>query len=104
MQPLSSQLRDEFLALWEEYESATSPEAKVVKALYKIEVKFPQGVSNGEILKLSIVCDRVGNTSVKYHVKAFGISHHFQTEAILFETNITFVNINEVSQKQTIQR
>ncbi len=29
-------------------------------------VKFRQGVSNGEILKFSIICDRIGTTSVKY--------------------------------------
>jgi putative hydrolases of HD superfamily len=34
---LSPELRNEFLALWEEYESAASPEAVAVKALDKLE-------------------------------------------------------------------
>lgn len=37
MQPLPPKRRDEFLSLWEEYESASSPEARAVKALDKIE-------------------------------------------------------------------
>jgi acyl-CoA hydrolase len=67
-------------------------------------VEFRHGVSNGEILKFVMTCDRVGNSSVKYNVKAFGIRHHTHTEAILFETNITFVNINSEGKKQTIKR
>ncbi|MGP1387704.1 MAG: acyl-CoA thioesterase [Thainema sp.] len=67
-------------------------------------VKFRQGVRNGEILKFSIICDRIGFTSVKYDVKALGIRQHTQAEAILFETNITFVNIDRDGKKQTINR
>ena len=67
-------------------------------------VEFRHGVSNGEILKFSIVRNYVGNSSVKYTVKAFGIRLHTQIEAILFETNITFVNINSEGKKQTIKR
>lgn len=67
-------------------------------------VEFRHGVSNGEILKFAIICARVGNSSVKYNVKAFGIRHHMHTEAILFETSITFANINNEGKKQTIKR
>jgi len=67
-------------------------------------VEFRRGVSSGEILKFSIVCDRVGNTSVKYHVKVFGTRNHLHAETILFETNITFVNIDEKGKKETIKR
>ncbi len=62
-------------------------------------VEFRHGVSNGEILKFSIICNYIGNSSVKYNVKAFGTRHHSHTEAILFETNISFVNINSEGKK-----
>jgi putative hydrolase of HD superfamily len=44
---LSPELRNEFLALWEEYESATSPEAVAVKALDKLEtmIQHNQGIN-----------------------------------------------------------
>lgn len=47
MQPLEPQLRSDFLALWEEYENASSPEALVVKALDKIEtlIQHNQGAN-----------------------------------------------------------
>ncbi|AMV17019.1 HD domain-containing protein [Planctomyces sp. SH-PL14] len=35
--PLPPRLRDEVLALWDEYEAAATPEAKVAKALDKLE-------------------------------------------------------------------
>ena len=35
--PLPARLRDEIVGLWEEYEAATSPEAKLAKALDKLE-------------------------------------------------------------------
>ncbi|BEP36739.1 HD domain-containing protein [Variovorax sp. V59] len=37
MAPLDDKLRTELLSLWDEYENATSPEAKAVKALDKLE-------------------------------------------------------------------
>lgn len=67
-------------------------------------VEFRHGVSNGEILKFSIVCSHVGHSSVTYTVKVFGIRKHTQTETILFETNITFVNIDSENKKQPIKR
>lgn len=47
MQSLPSTLRDEFLSLWEEYEQATSPEARTVKALDKLEtlIQHNQGAN-----------------------------------------------------------
>jgi putative hydrolase of HD superfamily len=35
--PLAAPLRDEIVALWDEYEAATSPEARLAKALDKLE-------------------------------------------------------------------
>lgn len=37
MAPLPAQLQSEFLALWDDYDQAASPEARVVKALDKLE-------------------------------------------------------------------
>jgi putative hydrolase of HD superfamily len=37
LEPLPQQIREEIVALWDEYEAATSPEAKVAKALDKLE-------------------------------------------------------------------
>jgi putative hydrolase of HD superfamily len=37
LQPLPPELRDEITALWDEYEAATSPEARLAKALDKLE-------------------------------------------------------------------
>lgn len=47
MQPLAPQLRDALLSLWEEYESASSPEARAVKALDKLEtlIQHNQGAN-----------------------------------------------------------
>jgi hypothetical protein len=41
---------------------------------------------------------------VKYNVKAFGTRDDGQSEAILFEINITFVNINNEGKKQPIKQ
>lgn len=67
-------------------------------------VEFRHGVSNGEILKFAIVRTRVGTTSVTYNAKVFGTRDSTQSNIVLFETNITFVNINQEGQKQPIQR
>jgi putative hydrolases of HD superfamily len=37
LEPLPERIRDEIVALWDEYESASSPEAQVAKALDKLE-------------------------------------------------------------------
>ena len=47
LQPLNRQLRQEFILLWEEYEGASTAEAKAVKALDKIEtlIQHNQGAN-----------------------------------------------------------
>jgi len=65
-------------------------------------VEFRQRVGNGEILEFSIVCHHIGNSSVKYNVKAFGTQHPANTEAILFETNITFVSVDSDGKKRSL--
>lgn len=47
MHPLDPQLREELLILWDEYETASSPEARAVKAMDKIEtlIQHNQGIN-----------------------------------------------------------
>jgi putative hydrolase of HD superfamily len=47
MQPLPQHLQAEFLALWDEYEAASTPEAQAVKALDKLEtiIQHNQGAN-----------------------------------------------------------
>lgn len=47
MQPLDAALREQLLLLWDEYENASSPEAKAVKAMDKIEtlIQHNQGAN-----------------------------------------------------------
>jgi putative hydrolase of HD superfamily len=54
LDPLPSRLRSEIADLWDEYESATTPEAKLAKALDKLETilqhtqgRNPQGFDYG---------------------------------------------------------
>ena len=42
LRPLPPDLQEEMIALWEEYEHAKSPEARVVKALDKLETLLQQ--------------------------------------------------------------
>lgn len=47
MQPLDAALREQLLLLWDDYENASSPEAKAVKAMDKIEtlIQHNQGAN-----------------------------------------------------------
>ncbi len=51
LRPLPEELSNELLQLWEDYEHAQSPEARVVKALDKFEtlLQHAQGVTNRQI-------------------------------------------------------
>ena len=65
-------------------------------------VIFRHRVTSGEIIKFEVNLDRVGNTSVQYKVRVFGTRHHAQSDAVLFETRITFVNVDNDGAKKTI--
>lgn len=67
-------------------------------------VEFKHSVKQGQILRFSIECAKLGNTSVQYHVQVFDACDPSQPRTPLFVTNITFVNVAESGQKQPISR
>lgn len=67
-------------------------------------VEFRHGVENGEILRFAIEQERLGNSSVHYQVSVFGTRRHDQADAVLFETRISLVNIDESGTKARIAR
>ena len=68
-------------------------------------VEFKHQIREGQILRFACEQIRVGNTSVSYAVNVYG--ERYQTVAednILFETQITFVCIDEKGKKQAINK
>jgi acyl-CoA hydrolase len=62
-------------------------------------VQFNRGIRCGEVLRF--VVDRVsrGTTSVRYRVRAHGLVLQEDPAAILFETTMTFVNVDPEGRK-----
>ncbi len=56
-------------------------------------VEFKHRIRNGQILRFDIQQSRLGKTSVQYNVKVYGAREADDTDLVLFETHITFVNI-----------
>ena len=67
-------------------------------------VEFKHSIKQGQILRFSIECWKLGNTSVQYHVQVFDACDPTEPRTPLFVTNITFVNVDESGQKQPISR
>ena len=67
-------------------------------------VIFKKVIRLGSILKFDIKSIREGNTSVTYNVKVFSDSIESGSEELVFETNITFVNIDEEGNKEAINK
>ncbi len=67
-------------------------------------VVFRKSIRMGSVLKFDINRTRVGNTSAVYSVKVFSDSIENGAEELVFETNITFVNIDESGKKQAIKK
>ena len=67
-------------------------------------VVFKHNITNGQILRFSIVESKLGNTSVEYAVQVFGEHDPKEENNVLFKTNITFVNVTESGEKQPILR
>jgi len=65
-------------------------------------VAFHHPVAGGEIIRFDVQRARSGTTSVQYNVKVFGTRRHACPETILFETKITFVNVDRDGKKQAI--
>ena len=66
-------------------------------------VVFRRSIRLGSVLKFDINRSKLGRTSVGYNVKVYSDSIESGSEELVFETNITFVNINEDGLKMPIE-
>lgn len=66
-------------------------------------VVFRKSIRMGSILKFDINLAKQGNTSATYNVKVFSDSIESGDEELVFDTNITFVNVDEEGQKQPLK-
>ncbi|MBE9528729.1 MAG: acyl-CoA thioesterase [Proteobacteria bacterium] len=66
-------------------------------------VVFRQSIKLGSVLKFDINRIKQGRTSVSYNVKVYSDSIELGTEELVFDTNITFVNIDEQGTKCAIE-
>jgi acyl-CoA hydrolase len=66
-------------------------------------VEFRKGVSKGAILRFELENACEGNTSVGYAVRVFAESIENGEEELVFSTNVTFVNVDEAGNKQTLK-
>ena len=65
-------------------------------------VAFHHPVAGGEIIRFEVNQSRLGSTSVQYKLKVFGTRRAACPETILFETHITFVNVDHRGKKTGI--
>jgi acyl-CoA hydrolase len=62
-------------------------------------VQFRKGIDVGEVLRFVVERVNVGRTSVRYRVRAHGIVRQADPSTVLFETTITFVNLDTAGRK-----
>lgn len=67
------------------------------------EVIFRHQIEKGQILRFQCEQTRVGTTSVTYNVQVFGERYERDQTKVLFETNITFVCVDEAGNKMAIR-
>lgn len=67
-------------------------------------VEFRHRIEVGAILRFSVEETHLGNTSVSYHVEVFDAAVAKDITKVLFETNISFVNIDSDGNKKSILR
>jgi acyl-CoA hydrolase len=67
------------------------------------DVVFKHRIAVGEILRFSVTRVRLGNTSVQYNVQVFGERDPSRRGQVLFETRITFVNVDDAGANQPIE-
>jgi acyl-CoA hydrolase len=65
-------------------------------------VVFRHQIEKGEILRFLVERIRVGETSVGYEVKVFGEQESKAASNVLFDTKITFVNVDKSGTKQPL--
>jgi len=66
-------------------------------------VVFRKSIRMGSVLKFDINRSRLGGTSASYNVKVFSDSIESGEVELVFDTNITFVNIDEEGNKMAIR-
>lgn len=66
-------------------------------------VEFRHRIEVGAILRFSVEQIRLGNTSITYQVRVYAAHDEKLSGKILFETNITFVNIDKKGNKAAIK-
>jgi acyl-CoA hydrolase len=67
------------------------------------EVTFRHQIAKGQILRFQCQQTRIGTTSVTYQVQVFGERYQRDLHKVLFETNITFVCVDDEGNKTLIQ-
>ena len=67
------------------------------------EVIFRHQIAKGQILRFQCQQTRIGTTSVTYQVQVFGERYQRDLHKVLFETQITFVSIDDEGNKTLIQ-
>ncbi|MGK0375338.1 MAG: acyl-CoA hydrolase [Arenicella sp.] len=66
-------------------------------------VEFKNPIGQGQILRFQCSKTRIGNTSVTYNVKVYGARYNTESEATLFESNISFVCVDKSGTKTSIR-
>ncbi len=67
-------------------------------------VEFKHRIEIGAVLRFSVEKTRIGNSSLTYQVKVFSAVESAESNIVLFETNITFVNVDEKGNKVKISQ
>jgi len=66
-------------------------------------VVFKKSITQGAILIFDITEFKKGNTSITYNAKVFARNIQSNEDTFVFETNITFVNVDENGNKSKIK-
>ena len=66
------------------------------------DVQFKRRIATGEVLRFAVDRLNTGHTSVQYRVRAYGLVVARHPEEVLFETSITFVNVDDSGHKAAI--
>lgn len=77
------------------------PGRKFVTVAMK-DVQFKRHIDTGEVLRFAVDRISVGRTSVQYRVRAHGLVIEANPKEVLFETVITFVNVDAAGRKVPI--
>ncbi len=67
-------------------------------------VEFRHPIREGQILRFLCKQTRLGTTSVTYNVKVYGARYDVESEAVLFENNISFVCVDRHGNKSPIDQ